>query len=376
MINAIDILDILQDKSSKAFDIALESIKCDDFDTEDYYTESVMDSVSKFFENIVKTIKDIINKVREAVKKLFKQETVEKEVDDLEKTVKENPSFGNVKINVKDYKGSKKLNDEIRFEIVKAGSVYELETKMKKYRKQRNTILATSVVAAATVSAAIYFILKGKDQKLEELAQQERDARENCEKYEKRCKTLIRQKMGLKSEIDNLKDENERLKADTLAKKARYAAGKVKKEVGQTVNNAEEEITLQKEKAKATLEVVKNATTDTISSVRETFSALGDAKKGFLSKAKTVADSVGDIKETVKKVADGSARKENADKKSAGLEERISNIKKSIENAKKVLNNPDATDDKKQKAREYLKAAPGKLSELTKQLNTMKRVGK
>ena len=376
MINSIDILDILQDKSSKAFNIVLESLNSDDLNTEDYYTESVMDSVSKFFETIINTIKSIIDRVKETVKKIFKQENVEKEISEVEDAIKENSSFGNIKVDVKDYKGSKKLNDEIRFEIVKAGSVDELQAKMDKYRKQRNAILASSVVAAATVSTIVYFILKGKDKKLEELSQQEKEARENCEKYEKRCKTLIRQKLGLKSEIDNLKDENERLKADTLAKKAKYHTNKIKKDVSETVSDVDKVIALQKEKAKAELEVARNATNDTVSSIKEAISVCADAKKGFFSKVKTVTGAVSDVGSNIKKAVDGSARKEYAKEKVENLEERISKIKESIAKAKSIINDPNASAERKQKAKDYLKNAPEKLSNLTTQLSIMKRVGK
>lgn len=369
MINTINILELIQYKSEKAFDIIIESIDYNEdidesFLDDEILTESAGDAISSFFDKICTAIKNIIERVKDTVSKLFTKTEVVTEITKIEKVIEQNPSFATKEVKVKNRKKMKELEKSVKFEIVKAGSVDELQKQMKKYRKQRNAFLAGSLLVTTSVAAVCHFILKGKKDEFDELTKKEKEARENVEKYKNLCKRAVHQKREVKEENEVLKSEVERLKADTAAKKARYYANQAKNKVEKVKNNVDETVTLQKAKASAELEVLKDATSDIVSGIREGLTVCKDATKNIIEKVEAGAKAVANVKTSAEKALDSSATRNKLLKRKEELKNEMQELNDKIEKAEKKINNPNFDKEKKKQLSRLVVQAKEKLDEL------------
>ena len=93
---AIDILDIIEFKSEKAFNIVIDSAAKNS--EEIFFTEYAIDTINDFFKTIYTNIKNIINKIIDTIAKLFEDANINKKIKTLENSVTDHPSFANEKI--------------------------------------------------------------------------------------------------------------------------------------------------------------------------------------------------------------------------------------------------------------------------------------
>lgn len=369
MHDIFNMIDDIQCQSECDFHILLEASIAHN-DILGYYTESAIDNVKTFFQKIYNTIKDIITRMKDSIINLFKTDSVKNQIDAVEKDIKENPSYGNAKIQVRDYKKVDELNDAIRFEIVKAGSIDELEAKMAKYRSQRNKIIAGSILTAATVSTVFFLIFKGKDKKIDQLTKQEQIATENLKKYERKCEDLKEKNKELTSDKRDLENQIEKLSADTIAKKTKYYI----KRVQQATDDASEVIQLHKAKAQAEVEVCRNAASDIVSSIKEGFTACKESKNGLFKKIKSAEEVKNDVASTISSVKSGEAKKEHISEKIDSITEKISEIDAKVKKAAKLIANKDTNQDKKSQYREYMKKKLKEKHKLEDSLSALKKL--
>lgn len=299
MINTINTLELIQYKTEKAFDILSESvlnleaeIGCED----GIITESAADSISNFFKKIYETIGKIINQIKESITKLFQKEVVEKEVEEIQEVIKEEPSFENVELKMKDYAKLRKLNKEIRFEIVGAKSLEKLEKKMKTYRKQRNTLLVGGTLVGTTVGLVFRHILKGKNAIIEEGKQQYEETEKHAKNIEKMLTALNKGgKIDPNSAATSETEEDKKIKID-----------------------------LSKRSISALMEVASNTLTDSIDEVKEGWKAVTSEKNIFKRTIKAVKYG----KQVVKNIkTTGTRQKHDASTRGAEISDEIEELK-------------------------------------------------
>ena len=376
MINTINTIELIQYKSEKAFDCIIESLLYDDIiDTEnEVVLESFQDSIEKFFDKICETIRKIIESIKTSINKIVEKEVIVNRISAIEKEIKETPSFATKEVKIKDRKKRKELDKAIKFEIVKAGSVDELEKKMKKYKQQRNSMLATTSLVVTSVGALVYFILKGKSKEFEDLKKKQEETINEVQKYKslyKKTNEIISDK---NDENEQLKDEIEKLKADNISKKAKYYGNKTKKTVTKISKEVKDQVQLDKARSSALIEVLKNECSDIADEFKEAIQVCCSSENGIVKKIKTTKKSAENIKDNVKNVVNGNAKKKVVDNRKKSYSEKIDDSRKMIKKCEEELEKPNIDDRRKTSLNNIINNEKKKIAEYRKAINRTRKI--
>lgn len=366
MFTELEILEYTQATAEKEFDIVMEALSLTTkFDSEEYYTESAWDSIKNFFKKIYDAIKNIIDKVKKTITDLFNRETVEKKIEQVEEVIKKEPEVGKIEIKHKDYKKLKKLNDEVKFEIVKAGTVDELDKKMKKYRNQRNALIGGSALVVGTVATVCAFVFKSKDSLMKDLAKQGEEAKESVKKLEDEVESWS-------TKAKTLEEENLKLKArGSVSGTAKY----VGKKVQNSVETAETKIAVAQQKASAVVEVTRNFVSDTVDVFKTAIDAITDKDKPIVTKGPQVFKAIKKASDTFADTTTGVAYRQTVTQKPSEIEAEIEETKKKVQNFKNRRDKAK-TREERNKFAAFVKTGEAKLEELKIQLKAARQLSK
>ena len=232
-------------------DIFYENIHLDSLKysiMEDIYTEngnSAFDRFKKFIGSVVEKIKSFFKKVKDAISNFFTHKNINDKLNDLEKDIKENPELGKQKVKVHDYTKLEQLNDQAISDL--NHRVEATEKKKKKYRKQRNGIIAAGIATTTLTFLAAVHMAKNA---------------------EGECNSRLRQKTD--QVTDQINSVNERI--DGVQRDI--------SEVSTLMNNQERQISKNKEdinEIKYSINDVKNDTDQNKKEISDNYNKLADA---------------------------------------------------------------------------------------------------
>lgn len=323
-----------------------------------------------FFTRIIEKIREIVKSVKDKLAALFKHEKIDNAVKTLEDAKKTNPQIMTTTITMVDYQKLQKLNDDTSKELTKEG--VDVEEKMKKYRSQRNKILAASAVVTVTLGSALYMITKSKNEKIQELDTRQRETESKLNILKGRYIAIRKELANEKESNLKLSNENERLRERTLSGKTKVVA----KQASERMKNASEknakDIANIKAAVSAQTEVLQNATTDTLHQVQDAVKTVINPDSSVLTKIKSVKDTVAQPAKSVKSVIDGSEKQKVLEKRLSEVKEKRDKYKRKIENAQKILKSDSASDEQKERAKEFLTKVPAYMERLKKEYGIIK----
>lgn len=316
-----------------------------------------------FFDQAIKKIKKIVSDVREKLSNLLSTAAVQLRIKQAENAIKEDPTLAKVETKMVDYEKLDKLNQETAAQLEKTKDSKETEKLMKKYRSQRNKILAVSSAITITLAGALIFITKNKNKKIQGLEA-------NLAKSEKRL-------LGLKNRYEKLKElkansdaENDKLRARIDRYKASTPAAKAKVVVQQSGNSIAQKgekfaigVDVVRSKAQAETEIISNSTKDVINNVKDCLQAIGTSKSP-IKKVGAVAKATSKSASSIKKLATGEARNESFATKKNEIRKDIQNLQRRIENAKVVLSDKNKSKEERDRAGRFVDQATRKIKTL------------
>lgn len=304
------------------------------------FCEETEDPVEKekFLDKLVERVSKLVNDCIKTINEFFQNHFTGNKKKELEDRIENDPSFKDKEFKVVDYEKMENIQETVCNEIEKAKTKEEVEEKMKKYRKQRNILLAAS--AAITVGGAYLYnrMAKNKNAKIKKL----KDQNEKFGNYIHKCK----------AHIDNLEEKNsdltmknkeltEKLKARTPAK--RTAVSLKYKAAGATKSISSNKDLVTK-KTSAVAEVIGDTVTDAKNELKEVAAALVSPDKSTVSKVATVTKAPAKL---VSAVVNGAK-----DSKSAAT------------TAEKLIDNHEKLTKDLNGYRKYLKTKQGILKEM------------
>ena len=196
-------------------DILYESIHLDILKSsimEDIYIEQG-ESSSKFktfVNNIIEKVKKFFINAKTAIINFFTKKAVNDKLDDIEKSIKENPELGKRKVKIPDYKELDKLYEKTISDL--EHRVEDSEKIMEKYKKERKRILigaaGLTTVSLATAIGIVKNIGKKTEEKLNKKI--ENDIDHNFETLKSNIQTLRISSTSLAILIDSIGDRQDR----------------------------------------------------------------------------------------------------------------------------------------------------------------------
>ena len=143
------------------------------------------DTKKKSSEGIFAKIKKMIETAIEKIKAFFAKKETNDKARKLQESVKKDPSLKNEKVKVKDYEKVIKLGKQTQQKMKGAKTAKEKQALLEKYKKQRNVILGGALVAIS-VAAILGFQSHGKDKKITEIEEMNKQLNEEKESYKRK----------------------------------------------------------------------------------------------------------------------------------------------------------------------------------------------
>jgi len=356
------------DEVSKRMDLDLSLFESYIDNEDELFEESdkgIIDKISEFNQNL-------INRFKEFVHKKSTSESVKK----VEDKIKEDPQ--------KKMVITKAETEDDHKQAMKA--LQELETTdnpeevVIKYKKQRNTAIKSTVAVTLIGAAAVVFIKKFSNKQIA-------DADARAKKYGGLAKKLKAQNATLKAQNANLTERNNKLKttahqlkneldkkeADTIAKKARLAKKKLSNNASHINNDIKSTIDLNNRKIKAGAEIIETAAKGGMSAVNDTINSISKAaNSGGANKVANTAKAASSVVKTPGNVLNNikDSAKNAAKQSFEEMKEEAKGLKEKIDKCKKIINSSKATEEQKEKARNYLKKFGPRYKKLMEELRS------
>ena len=252
-----------------------------------------------------------------------------------EAAAKENPALLKGKVKVKDYEKLDKLNQKTQAELKKCKTTAQVNNVMDKYRKQRNIILGAGAVAVVTLGTLFVYSKKKGKQNEAELNKKLSEAKTQIAKLHEQNTKNIEDAIKAGKERDREKNAALRETTNTLLKLNKESEELFNK--NKTLQSENIELQSQLEIAKAQIELLNNAASDSVSQSREfarNCMKLGAQMQRTSDARKAVYKTRNALEE---------ARAAGDDKAVASLSKSLSNAKlKANYSASKVLDKRDA----------------------------------
>ena len=331
----------------------------------------------KVIEKVTKLKEAVVAWVQNFYEKHFTKEVTKKIEDEL----KSNPSLQSKKVKIHDYKKMESLQDEVCRGIEKYEYRKDVEVRMKKYRKQRNLILAGSALITVGLGTAFAILTKKKNQQIVHLEKTTNKLNRSIESY----KDTIREKdkviagkdetiSGLKrkyrkildkknSELDYLRAKSPAERTAVKLNAAKNNAKHAMQDISAKVSAPKlENLDAQKAKASAFSEIVSDIAADTKANLSELASVVTNKDKSTFGKVVSAAGVVGkQISDTKTAITtDSRQRQKQKNIDNADRIEQLSNFLKNGKAAYKKL--PDG--EKKTNLKKRLKRASKELKKL------------
>ena len=325
----------------------------------DVYTEST-NNINNFFDQAIKKIKKIVSDVREKLSNLLSTAAVQLRIKQAENAIKEDPKLAKVETKMVDYEKLDKLNQETAAQLEKTKDSKETENLMKKYRSQRNKILAVSSAITITLAGALIFITKNKNKKIQGLEADVAKSEKRLLGLKNRYEKLKELKANTDAENDKLRARIDRYKASTPAAKAKVVVQQSGNSIAQKGENFAIGVDVVRSKAQAETEIISNSTKDVINNVKDCLQAIGTSKSP-IKKVGAVAKATSNSANSIKKLATGEARNESFSTKRNEIRKDIQNLQRRIENAKVVLSDNNKSKEERDRAGRFIDQATRKI---------------
>ena len=310
-----------------------------------YFLENGSTEVkSSFLDKMIEKIKSVTNSIVTWIQEFYQKHFTKKVETELEEKMKKDPSFKNKKIRVRDNDKIAEIQTATVNAIQECKRIDEVEATMKKYRKQRNVLIAATTAVTITATAGLAWLRKSKDKKINEIAKTNKTLlnsvkklQNNLSETEQRA-TSEREKYTSKIKEQNeiIKGKNRQIhylaaKAKGDDKKARAIKRKgteanINKAVADTGTKIKDSVSkskdavLEKAKITAVAEVFTNMSSDVKSGVSEIYDAVRSTDKSALQKATSVAHGVNSL---VNAPSNATNRKYQAAKKDESLKKKL-----------------------------------------------------
>lgn len=363
-------IDLIQAELEIGF---LESAALSTFIDSDVFMESSSDSTS-VFDKMIEKVKTVIKKVKSSITEFLTSKTVDKQLNDLKEKINEDPSLKNQTATMVDYDKLDKLNTSTLKELEKTD---DPEAVITKYRKQRNVILAASAAVTVTLGTALVMITKNKNKRINKLDDQLKQAESSLTKLKHRYVRVKNKAVLLSNENEKLNKKLELQKEKSPVGKSRVLASQTKDLVVDKVttvrNNTSKGADNIKKTAQLEMEVLKNASTDVLSSVKDVVNVCTNASTGKVKKTMAVAKGVASTAKTASKLASGEIRSNTINEEREKLKGELTKMKVRIEKGVGMLNDPNASEEKKKKVKEMLPIWKQEASKIASQYKSLSK---
>lgn len=335
------------------------------------FTESSDEKVESFFDKFITRAKEIVDSIRNKISDIFNKKQTDDVIKKAETAIEANQKLGNTKVKIPDYDKLNKLNADVRKELDKTDNP---EAVMKKYRLQRNKLLAASAFITVSLSTALYMLTKNKNAKISELSAQNKIYETRITKLKRLCVKFRSDNKTLSAENSELKRKNELLKARGVNKaavmakqtgeKIDAATNSVKAGFDQTINTA-------KTKAKAETEVLTNASKDIVGSFKSALNVLG-GDASVIAKGGAVANSIGKTVSTVASIVSGDASANHKAETKESLKVKAKELKEKKARAQKILDG-NFSPERKKNAEKFLSKVDDEIKKLHSQYKALSK---
>lgn len=339
----------------------------------DFFFESEGDG--NFFTRMIEKIGTLINNIKEKIISFFKKDTTEKTVKEIEDVAKENPELLNAAVSIRDYHALYSLNEMTQKKLM--DEKCEVEKTMKKYRKQRNIILAAGAAVTISLGAALVIVTKKKDEKISSLEnlyksvkrklhikeQKYEDLKQDHISYKNKAEDKIK---SLNSTVSKQNDTIEELKAKGIKRTQLKVLHAVKQPIRngqQAGKDLQKSIDQTKEQVVAIAECAKDMATDTANECSDAFKVLS-SNASIIKKAQAGMSVVANIASGTKNIVSGKAISDKKDERAEEISKKGYEIAAKIKKYDEILNHPKASDDRKQIAQERIDTLDGRLKTL------------
>ena len=309
-----------------------------------------------FFKTVIEKIRNIIETVATKISEFFASITVKNKLEKTEEVIKENPELAKAKVEIKDYSELDRLNSTTLREISNMDDSLAIRQRMIKYRKQRNSILAKGAVVVIGLGTALALVTKNKNEKIKKLKEEKDIAESSLKKMESRYEKMKQKGQDrineLKTQNKKIQDELEIASAKTPKKQASVKMAHFKRDVSDNIGKQRDIMIDMKEKASAQVEILQNASKDTISSISDTVKICANPNKSIVNKISTVVATPAKAVDAVK----NGAKDAKVTRKQV-LRNEIRELEEKMNRAKFILNSnkPEVTEEHKRKAQGFIR---------------------
>lgn len=345
-------------------------------ESSDFFFES--EAEGNFFTRMIEKIGTLINNIKEKIISFFKKDTTEKTVKEIEDVAKENPAFLRTHVTMADYNALYDLSERTQKQLM--NEKCDVEKTMKKYRKQRNIILAAGAAVTISLGAALVIVTKKKDEKISSLEKLYKSVKRKLQIKEQEYEDLKQDHIGYKNKAeDKIKSLNNTVSKqnDTIeelkAKGIKRTQLKVLHAVKQPIRNGQQagkdlqkSIDQTKEQVVAIAECTKDMATDTANECSDAFKVL-TSNASIVKKAQAGMSVAANIASGTKNIVSGKAISDKKDERAKEISKKGYEIAAKIKKYDGVLNHPKASDERKQTAQERINTLDDRLKTLAEQ---------
>lgn len=313
-----------------------------------------------FFRKILDGVEKLYQTIRQWLSDFFNRKATDNKINEIETIFKNNPSLKSEKVKVHNYKQMDEVRSITLRKIDEARSVEEVNKQMKKYKRQRNKILAVGAVITVTAGAVFYNFLKQKNNAIQDLQKSNKKLQERVNSYRSALQkqaSVSNKKIKKRDDVIlSQKQEIEMLKAKSAAQRTKVRIKNAGFKYHNTVNNKvvdpiRSASDVATAKVSATVGIIKDGMNDIRSDTVETSKVLLDPKKGVIKKAGATVSLLGKNVRTVGKTTSQLASpKESSKRMSNATLDQIEKMQRVVRNASKVLKDKNATRDRKIRA--------------------------
>ena len=334
-------------------DILYESIHLDILKSsimEDIYIEngeSTKKKIKSFVNNIIEKIKTFFSNAKNAIVNFFTRKNIDDKLDKIETAIKENPELGKQQISIPNYDDMHELYKKTISDL--EGKIEDTEKTMKKYRKQRNTIMKAGAVTTVTLAAGIGIVRHIGKKKQEELEFNNKELQKQCKKDKEEIETLEqeiadqRMENSKKAEqiesqkriIRDQKTDIQALQTRSPVKKFAYRTSKALDHVSDKKKDAAAVIAEKRTALAARAEVARDITVSTGTEIKNTAMAVISHPLKVVSTVKKGIHNIGGI---IGKTTSGELLASAKKKQQAARDDKIKKLKTMCSKLTKAIN--------------------------------------
>lgn len=258
----------------------------------------------------------------------------------------------NEKVNITDYEKRRLLADEYILRINNANDKAEVDALIKKYKKQRRVIIASSVLAVTTIAAVSFFLMNKQKKdianqkiKLNKLSKRNQQLQQKNDHMMDKNKELVKN-------YNSLMDKYRMAKAKTPVDKVKTGVDIGKRRIGET----KESIETEKAKISAITQITKDIAADIVEEGKECKKIL-EKSKSPLGIGKAISHGISGTKKAVDK-------NKSVKKHTGNIDSKVKSIRTEMRKLKDIADNKSLPMSKRKKAYDDMKKCHDEIKRL------------